>query len=97
MLSQEEYLAARGLRCPNCGAVQIEGDSIDIEDSFAYQGVCCLKCEASWVDTYRLVSFDSLEVVSRIDRLDRASEGPPPHDAATATDRYDHDGDRAID
>ena len=41
--------------CPQCGNVNITGDSVDIEGQGARQGVRCEDCEALWHDVYQLV------------------------------------------
>jgi hypothetical protein len=41
--------------CPECGNVNIEGDSVDIEGHGARQGVGCEDCGAVWHDVYQLV------------------------------------------
>lgn len=46
--------------CPACGASQVEGDSISIEEGLAFQPVSCLSCNASWRDVYVLSGFDQL-------------------------------------
>jgi hypothetical protein len=61
-LSEEEYIALRGERCPNCASSCIEGDSIEIGGNGASQSIRCLECDATWVDVYVLSGYEFLEV-----------------------------------
>lgn len=61
-LSDAEYVAAKGLRCPVCGCEQIEGDSTDMGGGSATQEMSCTDCGASWTDHYRLTGYGDLEV-----------------------------------
>jgi len=51
------YLEHRGVRCPYCHSVQLEGDGIDLDEGGAYQPVRCLDCGRSWTDCYRLTGI----------------------------------------
>lgn len=53
----KEYLAVRGNRCPYCSGDDISGDSVDIQDGSASQGVSCNTCNAEWIDTYTLTGY----------------------------------------
>lgn len=46
--------------CPFCGAVDIEGDSIEVEDTSAFQDMRCLDCAAGWQDEYTLARVRKL-------------------------------------
>lgn len=61
MKTNEEYLKNPG-HCPFCNSYQIEGESVEIDGAEAWQEVSCQACEASWTDTYKLTSFEPLEV-----------------------------------
>lgn len=57
MLTSDEYAAKGGHVCPYCEGDQLEGGSLDFEDSAVYQRVSCLDCEKDWVDSYLLVGY----------------------------------------
>jgi len=56
MKTTKEYLARPG-HCPWCDSDRIEGQSVDIDNRYAYQQVSCLKCAAAWIDAYELIDF----------------------------------------
>ena len=42
-----------GVGCPWCGSsADVDGDTVDIEQSKAYQRVTCLGCSRSWDNVY---------------------------------------------
>jgi len=51
------YLKSPG-HCPSCHSADIEGGSIDVEGSSAYQGVMCLSCDFRWDDVYTLTDIE---------------------------------------
>lgn len=55
-MTDEEYVAADGVKCPFCGSEEIEGGPVEI-DCGANQEVTCLKCERRWFDSYELTGF----------------------------------------
>lgn len=57
---QLRYLQSQGVRCPVCSSGDIEGGSVDIVGSAAFQSVHCLACGARWQDRYRLEGFADL-------------------------------------
>lgn len=60
-LTDEEYVATYGGGvCPLCRSDQIEGGSVDIDGTLALQKVCCLDCNANWVDIYHLNGYANL-------------------------------------
>ena len=60
MLTNEEYAKEGGV-CPACGSDEIEGDSITVEGTAAFQAVSCLVCYATWEDVYRLTGYRNLD------------------------------------
>lgn len=56
-----EYVREGGGLCPQCRSNEIEGGSIDVNGSSAYQNVVCKCCSSTWTDHYRLVGFDEFE------------------------------------
>lgn len=55
-LTDEEYLAHDGVRCPFCRSRDIVGESVEINVGSATQDVYCNVCEAEWYDEYKLVA-----------------------------------------
>jgi hypothetical protein len=47
--------------CPKCGSFEIEGEAVEIENSYADQSVSCVVCDASWIDTYTATSREILD------------------------------------
>ncbi len=61
-LSDEEYVAAGGGKCPACGSREIEGGSIEVDSTIAWQSVRCNDCGAGWNDTYALTGYSDLSL-----------------------------------
>lgn len=59
-LTQEKYLSKNGIVCPLCRSEMVEGGSVHIDGSGAWQKVTCTRCSATWNDLYDLVGYDSL-------------------------------------
>jgi len=57
MMTDEEYVAIEGRKCPRCGDEQIEGGSVEIEAGCAYQEMWCNSCLAKWWDEYHLHGY----------------------------------------
>lgn len=64
---QENYVAKKGLICPNCGSNDVEAkSSFDGEGLAGLICVECNHCKSTWIDRYCLVGFDSLEIGSKV-------------------------------
>lgn len=61
MISKGNYIKAKGLICPYCGAESIEGGFIQVEAGEAFQDMSCSQCEGKWQDIYRLVDLVLIE------------------------------------
>ena len=60
MMSDKEYVATGGSKCPHCGEEAIEGNgSIELDNGIAWQDVGCGACNNTWVDVYKLVGWDA--------------------------------------
>lgn len=59
-LTNEEYAAKGGVYCPHCGSSDITGDEVEIEEGKAFQKVGCGECDAEWVDTYLLATYETV-------------------------------------
>jgi len=57
---KQDYITARGARCPYCRCEDIEGSSVEIDAGYASQEITCLndKCRRSWTDVYRLIDVE---------------------------------------
>lgn len=56
-MTNEQYLAQGGTRCPFCGSLQIEGQEVNIDAGNAWQDMTCNDCHAEWQDTYTLTGY----------------------------------------
>jgi hypothetical protein len=61
-LTNAEYIAARGTRCPACGSTDTVGQEVVVDAAGAYQMARCQKCDASWNDIYTLAGYTDLDV-----------------------------------
>ena len=60
-LTDAEYVAKLGTRCPVCQSTQLEGGSVNIDGGVASQDIWCKTCGASWNDTYTLTGYTDLD------------------------------------
>ena len=55
MSSKEDYPYAENMEvCPKCGADQIEGSSLTLQDKSLYQEMTCSNCPLEWTEIYDL-------------------------------------------
>lgn len=59
-MTEEEYAAAGGVRCPKCGSQNLSGDSFDTWAGGASQSIGCGDCWAEWTDEYTLTRYSDL-------------------------------------
>jgi len=57
MLDTQTHIKGKGLSCPFCGSLSIQGGFIEIEEGKAYQRMGCTECEAHWQDIYELINM----------------------------------------
>lgn len=60
-LTDAEYVATLGTRCPVCQSTRLDGGSVEIDGATASQEIRCKACGASWNDTYTLTGYTGLE------------------------------------
>jgi hypothetical protein len=75
-LTQKQYVALKGCKCPNCGSEQCEqaaylytfdttnviaGDT-DNDRAILHQNCHCIRCGAEWVDVYKLTGYSNLKL-----------------------------------
>lgn len=58
LMTNEEYLASEGARCPWCRSGDLEGDSIEMDGDVAWEQIRCNDCGGVYLDIYRLVGFE---------------------------------------
>ena len=56
-LSQKNYVATDGCRCPFCYSYAVSGRSVDIDAGGATQEADCSDCGSSWLDCYALTGY----------------------------------------
>lgn len=57
-LTAEEYVAKGADACPFCGSESVEGDSIEVSVTEAYQECACGACEKEWRSVYHLAGYN---------------------------------------
>lgn len=62
MMTDEEYVANGGLKCPNCEEQELIGESVEIGRGKAYQQISCAACNANFVDHYVLLGYGELDL-----------------------------------
>lgn len=61
-MSDSQYVAAAGVRCPYCRSKEVEakGD-LEADGRDCWQDVRCAHCHKTWRDVYRLVGYESTD------------------------------------
>ena len=57
-MSDVDYVAHGGNRCPFCGSEEIEGSEVNIDSGYALQEVICQTCDSMWSDVYKLTGYN---------------------------------------
>jgi hypothetical protein len=60
-MTDAQYLALKGHRCPSCGGEDIRGGRMEVDGQTSWQKIECEDCNATWVDTYGLKGYCELE------------------------------------
>lgn len=61
-MTDAQFLARRGVRCPSCGSDNLSGAGrADTEAGIAWQKISCDDCDATWNDKYKMIGYDDLE------------------------------------
>jgi hypothetical protein len=62
-LTNEQYVASRGGKCPVCEHTNLEASQVCFDGHELYQDVSCLYCGSAWQDVYetKLLGYDNLE------------------------------------
>ena len=55
--NKQTYIKRKGLSCPFCASLSIQGGFIEIEIGKAFQRMGCTDCEAQWQDVYELIDM----------------------------------------
>lgn len=63
MLTNEEYIAIEGARCPFCGGEDIERSLSEVDGAEITLEAVCASCERTWQDVYVLSYARMAEVV----------------------------------
>ena len=62
VMTNAQYVAHGGNRCPVCGALHLaQADAVEVDSGYATQDVYCPDCETCWKDQYRLVGISDVE------------------------------------
>lgn len=56
MKSQADYIVDP-LHCPACHSSRIDGGSMWVDGTQAFQEIRCQACEQEWTDTYQLTGY----------------------------------------
>lgn len=61
-MTSEEYVEAKGMKCPHCESEDIAGHDSSLGESGARQTMTCNACFSSWDDIYTLDCYVNLAV-----------------------------------
>jgi hypothetical protein len=56
-MSEDQYRAAKGNRCPFCGSREVEGGKLQVDGPHAWDESSCLDCHATWKSSYELTGY----------------------------------------
>lgn len=59
-MTNEEYVAAEGFKCPDCGSASVSAGSTEFGLAEAYTRVDCRTCGARWTELYKLTGYTNL-------------------------------------
>jgi len=63
-MTSEEYVANKGLKCPNCQSYNLtKYETVIIQDTI-YRDVMCRSCGSKWTNEFRLTSYLNFELGS---------------------------------
>jgi transcription elongation factor Elf1 len=82
-MSDEQYIATKGARCPHCGSHRVSTDSVEADGSAGWANSECRDCDAKWSDAWELTGYFDLDVPERseaADESDKDSQGATPGD-----------------
>lgn len=62
-VSQKEYIATGGIKCPHCGKGNIDStDFVETDIGCAWQNAKCEDCGLEWTDEYTLTSISCVSL-----------------------------------
>ena len=61
MMTDGEFVMARGSECPQCHSGDLEAGRREFDGAGASQEVKCLSCGEEWTEEYRLVGYTPVE------------------------------------
>lgn len=76
-LTPDQYRDSGGVRCPNCGSENIEGQGVEVDQGSCYQPCGCNDCDAEWNDVYQLLGYDDLEVPNAEEEEEEEDDDDP--------------------
>lgn len=56
-MSEAQYVAHRGCRCPYCGSKEVSADSVDADGDTAWDENTCGTCRSTWKSSYQLSGY----------------------------------------
>jgi hypothetical protein len=60
-VNKNAYIGGKGVFCPFCLSVSIEGSAIEVQAGTASQEMHCPECGKTWHDIYTLVDIVGME------------------------------------
>jgi hypothetical protein len=58
LLTPQEYVAIRGVKCPFCCSDDLNGDDFNVDQGTCSQEISCLACGKGWHDIYQLTGYE---------------------------------------
>lgn len=59
MMTDAEYVAVKGNRCPHCGSDDLDSGAKNSDNGEVYIDVSCNSCDREWVEVYKLIGWTS--------------------------------------
>ena len=60
-MTEEEYVARKGLYCPYCASDDIDTGADDFKDEMVVMNCVCYCCDKEWTDEYKLAGYSPME------------------------------------
>jgi hypothetical protein len=66
-MSDSQYVARKGTRCPVCGSDHLNSESVEADGKDGWANVSCADCGATWSDSWQLTGYFDLDTPQAVE------------------------------